>query len=319
MQTWSTEVVAPHQRLDYWVGAICEAFLEMSCDSSNDQPFAGQLKHLPADAISFTQVIAAPAQISRTRQAIARSKELPYYLICDLAHSWHATQGGQQLTMRAGDLLLVDSAQSYRLNFPSASNNISVQMPRHWLAQWAEPAKLQGPHRIDGHNGWGAPLSALCQQIGRAPAAAHDLPARVLSEQVGAMVAAALGMDAPSDKAGTQSAVQSVVLKALDLMKQRLAEPALNADVIAGVMHMSTRSLFRYFAAEKITFNASLIKLRMQHASELLAQPRLAHITVEALGRRCGYAEPSNFVRQFHRYFGQTPAKWRKAGQAGTN
>ena len=74
MQTWSTEAVAPHERLDYWVGAICEAFLEMSCDSRNDQPFAGKLMHLQADAISFTQVIAAPAEVSRTRQAIARSK-----------------------------------------------------------------------------------------------------------------------------------------------------------------------------------------------------------------------------------------------------
>ena len=308
MQTWSTEAVAPHERLDYWVGAICEAFLEMSCDSRNDQPFAGKLMHLQADAISFTQVIAAPAEVSRTRQAIARSKESPFYLICDLANTWHASQGDLQLTMHAGDLLLIDSAQSYHFNFPSASNNISVQMPRHWLAQWAEPSALDSPHRIDGRGGWGAPLSALCQQIGREPAAAHDLPPRVLSDQVGAMLAASLGTNVPSAQASTGALVQ----QALDLMHQRLAEATLNADVIAGALNVSTRSLFRYFSAEKTTFNSSLLKLRMLHATELLAQPRLARITVEALGRRCGYAEPSNFVRQFHRYFGQTPAKWRK-------
>jgi AraC family transcriptional activator of tynA and feaB len=34
---WTTDVVETGHRLDYWVGAICVAFLEMDC-SSNQAP-----------------------------------------------------------------------------------------------------------------------------------------------------------------------------------------------------------------------------------------------------------------------------------------
>ena len=36
---WSTEAVPPERRLDYWVGAICEAFLEMDCSSREARHF----------------------------------------------------------------------------------------------------------------------------------------------------------------------------------------------------------------------------------------------------------------------------------------
>ncbi len=315
MQTWSTDSVEPSQRLDYWVGAICEAFLEMSCDSHQDQPFSGKLTHLQADSIYFSQVIAQPAKVVRSRQAVARSKEHPFYLICDLSNVWQASQGGEQITLEAGDLLLVDSSQSYRFNFPKASNNISVQMPRTWLAQWIEQDQLPALKRIAGHRGWGAPLSALCKQIGVEPNVAHDLPARVLNEQVGAMLAAALG----NSSAPALCSSKALVDQALNLMRQQLADPLLNSDSISRHLHLSTRSLFRHFATEKITFHQSLLKMRMLYARELLMLRRFDNLTVEAIGRRCGYVEPSNFVRQFHRQFGETPAKWRKQLRPGRN
>ena len=39
---WSTHSVASPERLDYWVGAICEAFLEMDCTSREPAEFAGR-------------------------------------------------------------------------------------------------------------------------------------------------------------------------------------------------------------------------------------------------------------------------------------
>ena len=43
LRQWTTDVVAPPARLDYWVGAICEAFLEMDCSSREAPLFGGEL------------------------------------------------------------------------------------------------------------------------------------------------------------------------------------------------------------------------------------------------------------------------------------
>ena len=52
---WSTDAVGPQHRLDYWVGAICEAFLEMDCSSRQARAFDGSLLSVACDAIAFNQ------------------------------------------------------------------------------------------------------------------------------------------------------------------------------------------------------------------------------------------------------------------------
>jgi AraC-like DNA-binding protein len=51
---------------------------------------------------------------------------------------------------------------------------------------------------------------------------------------------------------------------------------------------------------------------RIEEAQRLLAQPRLMRVTVGEIGRRCGFADPSHFVREFRAATGSTPALWRQ-------
>jgi AraC family transcriptional activator of pobA len=55
-----------------------------------------------------------------------------------------------------------------------------------------------------------------------------------------------------------------------------------------------------------------IVERRMAEARRLLAQTDL---TVEAVGRRVGYSDPSYFVRMFRRRHAVTPLRWRRAGR----
>src|ERR1700722_20175082 len=44
IQKWSTSVVVPGQRLDYWIGAVCEGFLEMDITSPLASHFEASLE-----------------------------------------------------------------------------------------------------------------------------------------------------------------------------------------------------------------------------------------------------------------------------------
>ena len=59
LRQWTTDVVAPPARLDYWVGAICEAFLEMDCSSREAPLFGGELQSLPVETWSINRVRAS--------------------------------------------------------------------------------------------------------------------------------------------------------------------------------------------------------------------------------------------------------------------
>ncbi len=300
------------RRLDYWVGAICEAFLEMDCNSNQAQLFEGRVTSVAVDVLSFNQVIACTQDVYRTSAGIARSEQHPFYLIAQQGSAWHVRQQGQLVHLRPGDVVLVDSAQRYELHFPESVAVISVQLPRHWVGRWLTQMDSTGPMVAVRERGWGQALSALCLQFAQEPLLAASYPPELLSDQLGAMLAAALEPpQMPSDPTS-----RSIVERAQQHLRERLDQPGLVADAVAQALGISVRTLHRSFAAEQSSFSFTLRRLRLKQARQLLAQPRLANLTVGELGRRCGFADASHFVREFHRAFGMTPARWRKLGSS---
>jgi AraC family transcriptional activator of tynA and feaB len=137
---------------------------------------------------------------------------------------------------------------------------------------------------------------------------AASYPPGLLSDQLGAMLAAALE-PAPAPSA---PASRSIVERARQHLRERLDQPGLVAEAVAQALGISVRTLHRSFAAEQSSFAFALRRLRLEQARHLLAQPRLANLTVGELGRRAGFADASHFVREFQQAFGITPARWRK-------
>jgi AraC-like DNA-binding protein len=304
---WSTDVVDPGRRLDYWVGAICEAFLEMDCSSREASAFGGRLTSLQGEEIVYNQVRASTQDVYRRPAAIARGKSHPFYLITQLQSPWHARQGGHLVQLRPGDAVLVDSARCYELHFPQSVACLSIQLPRAWVGRWLAQVDCDAARVAWRDQGWGRALSALCVQLGEDPASAAGYPQPLLADQVGAMLAAALE---PAQPAAPRS--DDLVGRAETLMRELLDQPGLSGGDLAKALGVSLRTVHRAFAARDATLAGTLRHLRLQRAAELLAQPRLAGVSVAELGRRCGYADASHFVRQFQQAFGATPARWRR-------
>lgn len=304
---WSTEVVEPGRRLDYWVGAICEAFLEMDCSSREASVFDGTLTSLQGQEVTYNQVRASTQDVYRRPAAIARGRSHPFYLIAQLHAPWHVRQGGHLMQLRPGDAVLVDSAQCYELHFPQAVTCLSIQMPRAWVGRWLAQVDCDAPRVAWRDQGWGRSLSALCLQLGEDPRSAASYPQALLADQVGAMLAAAL-----EPQAAAVPASAGLIARAEALMREQLDQPGLSGQQLAWALGVSARTLHRAFAAQGATLAGTLRRLRMARAAELLAQPRLAGVSVAELGRRCGYSDASHFVRLFQQAFGETPARWRR-------
>lgn len=95
-------------------------------------------------------------------------------------------------------------------------------------------------------------------------------------------------------------------------MRAQLDQPGLHAAGVAQQAGISARTLHRAFAAAGASFAGTLRALRLAHARELLAAPRLAGLPVSEIGRRAGFADASHFVREYQRAYGSTPARWRR-------
>ncbi|PTT15971.1 AraC family transcriptional regulator [Acidovorax sp. HMWF029] len=313
LRQWTTDVVAPSARLDYWVGAICEAFLEMDCSSREAPLFGGELQSLPVETLSINRVRASTQDVFRTPAGIARSRQLPFYLIGQAETAWHVRQDGHVAHLRPGDVVLLDSARPYELHFPECVHCVSLQLPRAWVGQWLEQPEVRGPRVAWRDQGWGQSLGALAVQLARDPASAHALSPALLSDHLGALLCAALEPLSPSP-----TAARSLHAHLCALLRARIDQPGLSAQALAQEAGVSLRTLHRAFAAQGHTFAGTLRELRLARAGELLRRPQLAHVAVGEIGRRCGFADPSHFARAFQRAMGVSPAQWRRDGRGHT-
>ena len=270
--------------------------------------FEGQLTSVAADVLSFNQVIACTQDVFRTPSAIARGDQHPFYLIAQQGNAWHVRQHGHAAYLRAGDAVLVDSAQAYELHFPESLTVMSIALPRHWVGRWLAEVDSAAPRVVARERGWGQALSALCLQFAREPLLVTGYPPALLSDHLGAMLAATLE---PAQMPNTPS-LRGLVERAQQVLRERLGEFGLVADTLAHALGVSARTLHRAFAAEQTSFACTLRRLRLEQAQDLLVQPRLAGLTVGEVGRRCGFPDPSHFVREFREASGMTPARWRK-------
>ncbi len=312
---WCTEEVPPTQRLDYWVGAISEGFLAMDASSPVRQAFHGELISAALGPIGVNRVTGDTQQVWRTSREISCSRDNFCYLLGNLSSAWRVEQDGRQALLAAGDFTLVDSRRPYHFDFPEGPSTISLELPMEWVACWlAEPEAHVARTFRAAEPGWGSALTAFARPWLPDMACAPPLPAHLLTDQLGSLLALACGET--SAEIGTTSSLTDSVVEQL---RQRLAEPGLTAADVANQLGVSVRTLHRAFATSRQTFANQLMALRMAQAKRMLQNPALHRLTIAEVGRRVGILDPSHFVRLCRQQFGCTPKALRQCGTQQPN
>ncbi len=302
LRSWSTDIVPAAQRMDYWVGAVCEGFLEMAVTSPDSAQFNSTLTTASVGALTSSLVRGSAADVVRTRQAIARSTENYFYLLCKQEGDWSMTQGEQRATLQVGDLAIVDSRERYEFHFPISANVLSIELPIAWLESWIAQPRAYVARPIRAGSGWGRALSAFVQQLSPEHACTSPLPTSLITDQLGGLLALTLGAHAQSVPVDC-----ALRVRIHDAVAERYAEHGLTVAHIAGHLRVSERTLHRALCASGETFANLLIGARMKAAQRMLNSRRFDRLTISEIGRRSGFSDSSHFARQCRRTLGFTP------------
>lgn len=311
IETWSTSLVEPTRRLDYWIGAVCECFLEMDVTTPARSGFDCSIERGQLDTIGINRVQGSPQHVYRRRASLTRSASNYYYLLCKTDNNWTAMQNGRSARLQPFDLMLLDSRRCYEFNFPITSDTLSLELPISWVESWIADPDAHIGQRIDGRSGWGAALSAFACQLSPQLAVQRPLPAQVLADQLGGLLALACGSEIPVTAAEQRDAA-GLLDRIARAVRERYAEPGLTAADVATHLNVSERTLHRCLNRAGLTFSGVLNDCRMTVARRMLSEPRFDQIGVGGVGLRVGLSDPSHFIRQYRKHFGMTPAAFRR-------
>lgn len=155
---------------------------------------------------------------------------------------------------------------------------------------------------------WAAQREAFCPTAVRfsAPALAVRVPQALLERRLPSA-------DAHAHAAAVRQCrldLSRISLRISERLAAYLAEQAetfASLDQAAAHFRLSPRSLRRALQQDGESYQKVLDRVRMQAAAQLLQESAL---NVEAVSRRMGYRDPSNFIRAFRRYHGRTPRQY---------
>jgi AraC family transcriptional regulator, positive regulator of tynA and feaB len=311
IRKWSTDAESPGRRLDYWIGAICEGFLEMTATTPVAAAFESSLENAQLGPIGVNRVRGSAQDVYRTPTAIRRSRANYYYLLCKTDGPWSVAQDGHMERVKPGDVVLVDSRRTYEFHFPISADTVSLELAPSWVESWLpDPKRIIG-RPIDGDAGWGRALSGFVRELSPELAIAKPLPAPIMVDQVGALLALASG--AESGRATeTGAALAAIKDRIVDAIAERYAEPGLTAAMIAHDLAISQRTLHRSLSRAGATFAGLLRDHRMAAAARMLREPRFDQHSVAGIGLRVGFSDPSHFIRQCRERLGLTPGALRR-------
>jgi AraC family transcriptional regulator, positive regulator of tynA and feaB len=301
---WSTEAVEPRQALAYWIDTVCDRFLALEIDTPAESRFRASLDQVELGVTTANFIQAASQRVRRTPAKIARSAESMFVLLQLRQGHMHLAQGDKQVRVDTGQSVLINATEPYMLECPVPTSALALRLPEPWLSRWLPDASRHALHLFQAE-GWNAALNAALASLDPNGCDALALPKGAVAEQLAALLALAVGRDAiftPDYR----------LIEALRrTLRERLHEAELSPSAIASRHRISLRRLHYAFAAERTTFSAALMQLRLERARQLLSEPRLTTLPVAEIAARCGFADPSHFARRFRQAAGLSPLAFR--------
>jgi len=315
IRRWSTDDVEPGQRLDYYAAALARMVDPMAIVRRVAGPFRIQIVSSSLEPIDTVLVQGQAHGVQRGSQELRRSDDGGHFrLIVNRASAWSLSHRGDR-RVAAGEVVLLDTRFGHRSELTADFESLHVKLPTAWMRTWVPHPEALAGQSLSSASHWGAALSAFVSALSPEQVAKAALPATMLVDQLGALLAlTASELNVPLPVA-TRPEV-ALGGRILDLIGQRCSEPGLVAADVAGDVHVSVRTLHRILAAQGTTFGEELISARTALARRMLASRPFDRLTISEVGFRSGFTDASHFARTIRQRTGSTPRQLRHTASA---
>ncbi len=315
---FSTAEVGPGERLTALREAVQSRFLALSIRPLNSSVhhggIHGAISTREFDGLRIACFSGSPITAARTPGHVEHSAADDYLLALHTRGVARVGQCGRQVTLRPGDLALLDSARPYTIELANSGpfEHIAYQIPRSRLDARADSLQRLLAVRIPAGSDPGrlsSPyLRTLASPAWRTPAAsAGPFIEAGLDLLVGALLLAA-GEAVPSASAQAQ-----LLLVLKRYAASNLGDTGLSPTRVAKAHYVSVRQLHRLFAREGTSFGAWVRNERLRRCRRDLADQRLRDLPIADIAARWGYRSPAHFTRAFTAQYDVGPRDFRHA------
>lgn len=305
-RSWSSQGFAPGEALAHWRHWVSKTLAPNEIEAPDTSGFFAHWRSHSLGPLNLAAFEAAPQRVVHRGYERSYAGEPAFQLVYSRRATFDTHVGAARFAVNPGEFVLLDNAQPYEMCMEAAHEAIDLVMPVSWLERYIpDPFAFVG-RSFSASSGWGVPLGSLLTTMA-SELSESAVPRGPLADQLGALLSLALG-DLPAPKSRHRS---KITQRLLHLVEERYAEAELTPADVAADLGISKRYLHALLAETGTTFIGLLNRIRLDRASEMLADPRFRCLQVSEVAWRCGYFDSSYFARLFGRRFGMRPSEWR--------
>lgn len=289
---------------DRWISDINQICGPFSAEPL-EMAFFGDIRKIGGEALDMSRVTIQGAQLVRGQNEIRRCGTPEFFCVFQRRGECRVEQAGNGSLLRAGDIVLVDSARPFRFSFGCRSEQLSLILPRLVVERILNLSSIELGVRIpaDSH------IASVANRL-----IAEDAHYDHLDPEEGAAITDSLIMllrPSVIHSLADQHPNDRVFLRATSFIRDNIGEQNLNARFVAEAIGASVRGLYRAFAARSLTLSGYIKTQRLVMCADYLKQAR-GKLTLTEVGYRFGFASPSAFSTAFRQHFGTTPTGYRQ-------
>lgn len=301
---FDTTAIKEHERIDYWMQAICRFYPHASGQRPNRLPFSAQLERTVLGSVEVSEICCSPLRYERRIQDLRSDESEDMLISYMLEGNASLEQGGRHASLEQGDIAMYDAARPFTYDFSSPYRMLLTKVPRRVLLSRIPDAERLTAIRISGRSQIGALASSVLRSAVSIDVPKDTISSNRLGISMVDILASAIEMELSehSDIGGRQAQLLS---KAKKYIQANLDEPDLNLETISQALHVSARTLSRAFTSENTTVIKWLWKERLEAGYTALSEGRATQVFEVAHG--CGFTSGSHFSRLFKERYGVLP------------
>lgn len=315
-QILTTDAVATDERLAFWIDMICTTYVQLECDAIDEGPFYGSIVSHKLPGLDLSIVRSCAQRVLRTPRVISHAVDDYFIVSLQTRGAGVISQDGRDARMSPGDFSLYDSTRPYTLSFAGEFEQIVLKVRGESLRSMVRHTEQLTATTVSGRVGAGHLLINMIETLRDEvdtlmPASA----AAVASGVVNVLVAGLQSLPA-CGKSEMSSMSAYHVARIRRCIEERLRDPALTIESIAGSLEMSVGHLHRLFKNEPQSPAQYLWSRRLEACSRELLDPRRAKASVAEIAFGWGFNDAAHFSRAFRERFSRSPREWRQQGHA---
>jgi AraC family transcriptional activator of tynA and feaB len=312
IRVWSTEGMAPRQRVEYWNDCAVEALtVPMSVDAADPGCFWGRIEYLGLNNIHIAEVSSGAAAVRHSAKHAARTASGAFHFLVQLAGRLVYSQGGREVCLAAGDFTLVDCNRPYDLLFGESVANLVLTINHELLKTYFPCPEALAGMKLSGESGPSALASRFLRELWSKPG---DLTAGSASPFLDRAVLDILALAYSSVPADCLRGSQHAVTRRMMLLKyieQHLKDPDLGAESIAAAFNVTPRCIYRLLEGESESLAKYIRRRRIEECATALSNPMHCNRSISSIAYDHGFNSIAHFSKIFHEQLGVTPTEYR--------